>query len=269
MYLVDKIGWPKFYEQLARIMSIWNEPKNSEATLKTIVNKWNNRNKDVTLLCFSVITLSCDKIEKTFDLTKDLSNFDTKRIALQKRIINYISKYIGINFDLFPHALKKIDKLKDKEEWAKELDDLLCLRFNMVINEKGHAWLEKITEEVVKVKVLFDSFKEDFVEINKLGEYVLKKQDGILNFSWLDDTLFNKWMEDLVHSKQLVFSETDEDEVDQDELQIIHTSIKEEEGKYKQSTIVTSIKVQTDDLAAKELSVTIGLSVHNDLNGEP
>jgi len=55
------------------------------------------------------------------------------------------------------------------------LDDLICLRFNKVINEKGHAWLAKKTKEVVKVQIFFDSFKGDFVKIKKLGEYVLKK----------------------------------------------------------------------------------------------
>lgn len=70
-------------------------------------------------------------------MTNDLSNFDDKIIALQKRITNYFLKYLDKKFELFPHALKKIDKLKDNEEWAQELDDLICLRYNRVINEKG------------------------------------------------------------------------------------------------------------------------------------
>ncbi len=78
-----------------------------------------------------------------------------------------------------PHALRKIDKLKEKEEWAKELDGFLCLRNNRVINEKGHALSEKTIEEVVKVQLLYDYLKEEFVEINKLGEFVLKKQHDI------------------------------------------------------------------------------------------
>ena len=83
------------------------------------MNKWNDSDKDVTILCFLVINLSCEKIVKTFDLTNDLSKFDNKRIALQRRIINYLSKYRNRNFELFPHALNKKDKLKDKDEWAK------------------------------------------------------------------------------------------------------------------------------------------------------
>ena len=64
MYLVDTIGWLAFYEQLSKLMDIWNELKNNEATLKPIVKKWNSRDNDVTILCCSVISLSCEQIEK-------------------------------------------------------------------------------------------------------------------------------------------------------------------------------------------------------------
>ena len=106
-----------------------------------------------------------------------------------------------MNFRLFPHDLDKKDKLKNKEEWAQELDDLFFLRMNEVINEKGHAWWENTTQEVVKVQIFYDSLREDFIEIDKLGEYLMKKQHEILNFNWPDDTLFDKWMENFVHAK--------------------------------------------------------------------
>ena len=57
--------------------------------------------------------------------------------------------------------------------------------------------------------------------------------------------------------------------MDQDELQIIDTLVKAKEEKDKQSNVVTSIEVWTDDLTMKESSVIVSLSVHNDLDGEP
>ena len=104
---------------------------------------------------------------------------------------------------------------------------------NRVINEKGHAWLENKTEEVVKVQIFYDSLREEFIEIDKLGEYVLKKQHEILSFNWLDDTLFDKWMTSFVHAKQLELGEIDEDEIEQDQLQTTDTLFKLEEEKYK------------------------------------
>ena len=68
-----------------------------------------------------------------------------------------------------------MDKLKNKEEWTQELDYLLCLKMNRVINEKGIAWWANTTEEVVKVKLFYNSLKEYFIEIDKLGEYAMKK----------------------------------------------------------------------------------------------
>ena len=97
---------------------MWDELKGSDDALKPIVNKWNMRDKDVTLLCFSIITLSCKHIEETYQLTNDLSEFDDKRIVLQRRIINYLEKYESKSFGLFPHALDRKNKLKNKEEWA-------------------------------------------------------------------------------------------------------------------------------------------------------
>ena len=65
--------------------------------------------------------------------------------------------------------------MKDKEEWANELNDLICIRINKVINEKYNIWFTKATKEVVMVQIFFDSFKKDFDEIKKLGEDILKK----------------------------------------------------------------------------------------------
>ena len=50
----------------------------------------------------------------------------------------------------------------------------------------------------------------------------MKKQHDILSFKWQDDTLFDKWMEDYVNAKNLQLDENDDD---QDEVQIIDTSI--------------------------------------------
>lgn len=75
-------------------------------------------------------------------MTNNLSDFDDKRVTLHKRIINYFSKYLSENFDLFPHALRAVDKINDKEEWVRELDDLICVIFNKVISGRGiHGFL--------------------------------------------------------------------------------------------------------------------------------
>ena len=97
---------------------------------------------------------------------------------------------------------------------------------NKVINKKGNAWWVATTKEVVKVQLFFDSLRQDFIEIDKLGEYVMKKQHDILHFDCLDDTLFDKWMVDLVHAKQLEYAITDDQVMEHDEVQIIDISTK-------------------------------------------
>ena len=177
MYLADKIEWPIFYDRLARMVNIWDELKENEEILKPIVNKWGKkrRRKEVLFLCYSVIRSSNEQIEKTYDIVTDLPTFDERRIYLQKIVIGYLSKYKSEKFDLFPCAIDRKNKLKSKDEWAKQLDDLFYLRMNKIINEKGHSWWATSTEELVKVQLLFDSLKRDFVTIDNEAEYVLKK----------------------------------------------------------------------------------------------
>ena len=157
--LGDKIEWPLFYDQLARVINIYNEMKVREESLKPIMNKWVNRKKKVALLCYHVIATSHDQIEKTFDIVTDLINFDNKRTELQRMIVGYLDKYKSQRFKFFPHAQEKNNTLIRKDEWVKEVDDLFCLRMNEVINEKGHAWLATTTEEMVKAQIFFDTLK--------------------------------------------------------------------------------------------------------------
>ena len=152
-------------------------------------------------LCYFFIRSSHDHIEKTYDVANDLSKFDEKRVGLQRKIVNYLNKYKRKKFDLFPCALDKKNKLKNKDEWAKELDDLFFLRMNNVINETGHAWWAITIEQMVKVQLFFDSLKQDFVNIDKEVEYVVKKKHDILHFNWPDDTHFDKWMVDIASNE--------------------------------------------------------------------
>ena len=73
MYLVDKIEWPLFYEQLEKTVNIWEETKENEEALKPIVNKWSKRRKEVNILCYSIIKLSHENIEKTYDVANHFS----------------------------------------------------------------------------------------------------------------------------------------------------------------------------------------------------
>ena len=88
---------------------------------------------------------------------------------------------------------------------------------NRVINKNGNTWWSIKIEEIVKVQLFFDSLRQVFVEIKKIGENVMKK-NYILHFDWPYDTLIDKWMAILVHAKQLEYVETDNEEMEQDEV---------------------------------------------------
>ena len=54
MYLADKIEWPLFFDQLARVISIWEKLKTHDETLKPIVRKWEKRKGEIALSFCSV-----------------------------------------------------------------------------------------------------------------------------------------------------------------------------------------------------------------------
>lgn len=196
----------------------------------------------------------------TFDITNDLPDFDDRRVGLQRRIVIYLDMYTSVKFDLFPNPLDKRNKLKSKDEWAKELDELFCLRMDKVINKIGYAWWETTIEELVKVQLLFDSLKQDFVNIDKEVEGLIKKTNDILQFNQPNDTLFYKWMVDIASKEQWVEGESDGDEMDQDEVQIIEapsTDQKKEEDKDKKPIAVVGKKAQNDDMAQEEERINV------------
>lgn len=78
---------------------------------------------------------------------------------MQRTIVGYLDKYKSQKNYLFPCALDKKTNLKSKTEWAKEMDELFCLRMGEVINETWHSWWAATTEEMVKAQLSFDNLK--------------------------------------------------------------------------------------------------------------
>ena len=56
--------------------------------------------------------------------------------------------------------------------------------------------------------------KQDLIKIDKVAEYVFKKKNDILQFNWPDDTLFDKWMANIVSDEQWEEVENDDNEMD-------------------------------------------------------
>ena len=202
VYLVDKIEWPLFFDQLARVINIWEQLKTHDETLKPIVSKWERRKGEIAFSCHSVKRSSRDHLKKLNDTVSELSNFDHRRVALQLKIVSSLSKYKSKKFDLFPRVLNRKNQLKNKDEWSKELSDLFDARMNKVVNEKGHTWWATTTEELVKVQLFFDSLKQEFVSFEEEANYVLTKQEDILRINWPDDVHFNTWMADTLSDEQ-------------------------------------------------------------------
>ena len=127
-------------------------------------------------------------------------------------------------------------------------------------------------EELVKVQLFFDSLKQDFLNIDKEVEYVIKKQHDILHFNWLDDTLFDKWMVDIASNEQLEEAENDDDELHEDEIQVIGTLTQDqrkEEEKDKKPISIAGLEAQDDDMIEEETRIKVVLSIHDENSENP
>ena len=71
----------------------------------------------------------------------------------------------------------------DKLGWTDELKVNIDSRMNIVINnDQTNLWFARTTEEIVKIGLFFDSFKEEFLNLRVLARNVMKKENSILHF---------------------------------------------------------------------------------------
>ena len=49
--MVDRIEWPSFFDLLEKIAAIRDELKRNEDKFRPLMQKWTERNKDITNMC--------------------------------------------------------------------------------------------------------------------------------------------------------------------------------------------------------------------------
>lgn len=255
MYLVDRIEWPSFFDLLEGIAAIRDELNRGEVKFISLVQKWTERNNNITTMCIFVIQLSCHQIEKIFDLLNKLQGFDDKQDSFQKRLTICFSMYIVENFDLFPCALKIIDKLKEKEEWKRELDEIFCERLNKVINETGHLLWAMTNEELVKVQLFYTTIRNDLVNIEAVAYSLITIQREVLNFDWLDDTAYNEWKDKFMSIEQMVEGDEAEDDEEEEDARVNVTLIADDEIK-ENPQVKVSLQLTGDDSSLSSLIAT-------------
>lgn len=106
----------------------------------------------------------------------------------------------------------------------------MSIGLNIVVNYKNYIWFARTIEEVVQVKLFFDSFKQDFEEIRRIGINVLRKEQEILSFNWPNDTLFDKWVTDYAPTltqllKEIVDGENVDKSISIEKVQLINVSV--------------------------------------------
>ena len=99
---------------------------------------------------------------------------------------------------------------------------------------------------------------------------MLKRQGDILQFAWPDDLLFDKWMAEIPPGEQFVEGETENEEIQDDETQIIDTittqAQQKEENKKEQSLSIASpgpSKISTAGEEGKEVTPTMQDKANN------
>ena len=166
------------------------------------------------------------RIEEVFDQVFDLLQFNIDRDVLVKKVRMCLIRYSGKNFEIFPSMMDTHLIIVDKESWIDEFKVNIDLRNNTKINkEHNNVWFSRTTKEIVRVRILFDSFKDEFINLRALARAVMKKEYAILNFDWLDEKTYGQWntkhsmtierMHMVVEDKEINWVENDEPQVEE------------------------------------------------------
>ena len=177
--------------------------------LTLLAQKWRERNNDITIICISTVQMPYHQVEKIFDLLNKLENFDDKRDSLQKSLTLYFSRYIAEKFTFFPCALESVDRIKEKEKWKRELDELFNKRILNIMSETRHQFWAKTNEELVKIQLFYTTVRKEFDDLEESANSLIKIQREALSFDWPDDDAFNKWKNQFI--KQISGEDEEED----------------------------------------------------------
>ena len=52
----------------------------------------------------------------------------------------------------------------------------MSIGLNKVVNKENSICFARTTKEVMKVQIFFDSFKQYFIDLLKLGKYIMKRE---------------------------------------------------------------------------------------------
>ena len=211
MYMIDRIEWPAFFDLLENLIIIRDELKGNEDKFIPLVQRWTKRSKDITNMCISVIQPTCHQVDKIFELLNKMQGFDDKQNLFHRRLKFYLSKYFTEKFSLFPCALKNVDEIKSKDEWKRDLDNILCERLNKVVSETGHLLWAMTNEELAKVQIFYATIKKDLVDLEAVANSLITVHREILSCDWPDDTVYNEWKNNLDSIEQMSEDEEEND----------------------------------------------------------
>ena len=144
-------------------------------------------------MCIEVVGFpAVSRIEEVFDQVFDLLQFSIDKDVLVKKVRMCLIKYISENFEIFPPIMNTHLIIVDKQSWIDEFKENIDLMMNTIINkEYNNVWFARTTKEIVRVRIFFDSFKEEFINLRVLARGVMKKENTILNFDWPDEKTYD------------------------------------------------------------------------------
>lgn len=110
MSFADTIGSSLVYNNMSKVLDMWNELNGDKAVLMPILDKWKPREEDLELICVSYDEAGADPIIKsTCDLTKDLGNLAEGVDNVERKINLFKKECTEQVFELFPGDFSNLD----------------------------------------------------------------------------------------------------------------------------------------------------------------
>lgn len=190
----ETINASLLYNNVGKIMEIWNELRRDKAILTPIFDRWRPREQDLEFMC-----VSCDEaranpiIKSTSDVAKVLLQLATEVDNVDRRVKLLKKEYTDQVCELLPGIFANPDQLKDKQVWLKEIEVKLSERVKGIIDFDDTSFFVITIQEIEKIKSHYSFLNSEVNKLRNSWKRLTKNKDDVINFSWPIEETYNEW----------------------------------------------------------------------------
>lgn len=190
----DTVNASLLYNNVGKILDIWNELRGDKAILTPIFDKWRPREQDLEFMCVSCDEAKANPIfRSTSAITKDLVQLAAGVDNVDRKVNLCKKEYADQVFELLLGVFASPDQLKDKQMWLKEIEAKLSARIKGIVDLDDASFFVVTIQEIEKIKAHYSFLNSEVNKMRNSWKRLTKAKTKVINFSWPTDDVYNEW----------------------------------------------------------------------------